>query len=397
MTDIAERALNIADLREMARRRLPRGIFEFVDRGSEDDIAVLNNSSAFRQIHLRPRFLRDVSRRTLATPLLGSSIAMPLAISPTGAAGLFWHDGEIAVARAAAKAGIPFTLSTVALTSMERVATEAGGRLWFQLYMWPERAMSHQLVKRAKAAGYEALVVTVDTPVTPNREYNRHNGFSLPFKLNPKNFADICAHPTWLMSVMGRYLLTTGMPRFENYPEELQRQLTAMPVGRRAHPKNDSLTWDDLKRLRDIWEGPLLVKGILHPDDAQAAAESGADAVIVSNHGGRNLDASIAPILALPDIVERVGKRLSVIIDSGFRRGSDIVKALALGANAVMVGRPPLWGVAAGGEQGVSCALKILQEETDRVMASVGCSSPSEITTNVLVIDRPPGVRSNAI
>ena len=384
MAPIDLKALNISDLRQLARSRLPRGVFDFIDRGSEDDVAVFNNRSSFDKYRLRPGVLKDVSRRTLASRILGGPSAMPLVMAPTGAAGLVWHDGEVALAKAAAAAKIPFTLSTASFTSIERIAAEAPGRLWFQLYMWPDRAMSHDLVQRVQRAGFEALVVTVDTAVAPNRECNVRNGFMLPFRPNRRNFLDIALHPRWLATVILRYLLTTGMPRFENFPEVLQRSLTDAPKGRSALPKTDSLTWEDLRNLRKIWQGPLIVKGVLRADDAMAAARHGADAVIVSNHGGRNLDFSIPPLFALPEIVDSVGGRIEVLMDGGVMRGSDVVKALALGAKAVLVGRAPLWGVAAAGLAGANRALAILAEETLRVLGQLGCSNVVDLSTDVL-------------
>lgn len=368
-------AFNIDDLREAARRKLPRGIFEYVDRGTEDDLAVRHNRAAFERIALKPKVLVDVSKRSTATEIFGVPCAMPLAIAPTGAAGLLCYQGEVQIARAAAKAGIPFALSTYSINSMEQVAAGAGGRLWFQLYMWPDRAMSHQLVHRAKATGFEALIVTVDTVAMPNREYNQRNGFALPFGLNRRNAFDLATHPRWLISVMLRYLADSGMPQFENLPDALRQSLMSTPAKRRALPKNDSLTWDDLRELRRLWQGPLMVKGILDSEDADQAVQCGADAVIVSNHGGRNLDSAVPPITALPAIVERVNGRADVMLDSGIRRGSDIAKALALGAKAVFAGRAPLWGVAVDGEQGAYQAISILTQEFDRVMALMGCAN----------------------
>lgn len=382
--------LNIFDLRERARRRLPKGFFEFIERGAEDDRAISNNRTAFERYLLRPKVLRDVSRRSLASDILGKPSSMPLVMAPTGAAGLMWHNGEIALAKAAAAAGVPFTLSTASLTSIERIAGEAPGRLWFQLYMWPDRSMSHDLVKRVQAAGFEALMVTLDTAVAPNRECNVRNGFMLPFRVNRRNALDIALHAPWVYSVILRYLLTTGMPRFENFPAVLQRSLTAAPKGRSALPKNDALTWEDLRTLRQIWKGPLIVKGILHPDDAHAAVACGADAVIVSNHGGRNLDASIPPLFALPDVVERVGHRAEVFMDGGVMRGSDVIKALALGAKAVLVGRAPLWGVAVAGQAGAARALEILAEESLRVLGQLGCARVDELGPDVLWTNHAP-------
>lgn len=388
MSDHTLKAYNIFDLRELALKRVPKGLFEFVDRGSEDEVALRNNRSAFERIKLRPRTLVDVSGRRQAITLFGKEQKMPIAIAPTGTAGLLWHEGEIALARAAKEAGIPFTLATGSMTAMERVAAEAGGRLWFQLYMWPDRSLSHKLVERAKAAGYEALVVTVDGPVAGNREYNLRNGFTVPFTFTRGNVTDVLMHPRWFVGVLARYVLTTGMPRYENYPSELKQRITAAPMGR-SMLKTDSLNWDDLRALRKMWPGPLMVKGVLHPQDAALVADCGADGVIVSNHGGRNLDSSMAPINVLPEIVDAVGGRITVIVDSGFRRGSDVVKALALGARAVLIGRATLYGIAAGGHAGAARAIAIFREEIDRVLALIGCRSIDELGPKYLQMPEP--------
>src|SRR5215210_5992134 len=215
-------AYNIFALRDMALRRVPKGLFEFVDRGTEDEVSLRNNRAVFEKIRFKPRTLVDVSGRSQDITLFGHKQNMPICIAPTGTAGLMWHEGEIALARAAKDAGIPFTLATGSMTAMERVAKEAGGRLWFQLYMWPDKAMSHKLVERARAAGYETLVVTVDGAVSPNREYNLRNGFTIPFTFTSRNIADVLMHPRWLFGVLARYMLTTGMPRYENYPSEIK-------------------------------------------------------------------------------------------------------------------------------------------------------------------------------
>ena len=376
-------AYNIADLREMARRRLPRGMFDFVDRGTEDDIAVANNRAAFERIQFRPRTLVDVSGRNQEITLFGKKQPLPIVVAPTGTAGLLWYDGEIGLARAAAAAEIPCGISTNAMTSMEAIKERAGGRLWFQLYMWSDRSQSHKMVERARAAGYEALIVTVDGAVHPNREFNHRNGFSMPMKLNARLVADVLRHPRWLAGVLVRYALTTGIPSFENYPPEVRDKLTA-PTFKRSTLKNESLTWDDLKVLRKLWPGPLMVKGILHPQDAVNAADCGADGVIVSNHGGRMLDSSMAPIEVLPQVLDAAGKRLTVLVDSGFRRGADVVKALALGAKAVLIGRATLYGTAVGGEAGAARAIGILREEIDRVMALVGARNVAELSREFL-------------
>jgi len=376
-------AYNIADLRTMAKKVLPKGLFQFVDRGTENEYALQRMRAAIDRVAIRPKVLVDVSQRTQETQFFGVPSAMPLAVAPTGAAGLLWYDGEIEIARAAARMGIPFTLSTASIVSMERVAQEAGGRLWFQLYMWPERSMSYELIDRVKAAGYEALVVTVDTPVTPNREYNRHNGFTLPMRVNRRNAVDVACHPGWLLRVFMRYMLTTGIPSLENFPESLKRRLSQAP----SPIKCDSLCWDDLKEIRKRWHGPLIVKGILRPADAQQARDCGADGIVVSNHGGRNLDASIAPFAALPAILDQVRGQMEVMIDGGLSRGSDIVKALALGATGAFAGRAPLWGVAVDGEAGAYLALQILHEEVDRVLAFVGAPRLSDLDAGLLHLD----------
>jgi isopentenyl diphosphate isomerase/L-lactate dehydrogenase-like FMN-dependent dehydrogenase len=377
-------AYNIADLREIARRRLPRGVFEFVDRGTEDEVSLRHNFEALKAIRLRPRTLVNVSSRTQEVELFGKRHSMPIAIAPTGSAGLTWYEGEIALARAAAAAGVPFTLATGSMTAMEKVADAAGGTLWFQLYMWPDRTLSHKLVDRARAAGFEGLVVTVDSPVPPSREYNLHNGFTLPFSITRRNAADMLSHPRWLLTVLSRYLVTTGMPRYQNYPTEMKQKITALPMGR-SMALNDSLTWDDLRELRRRWPHKLLAKGVLTAPDAKLAADCGADAVIVSNHGGRVVDGTRAPVDILPEVVDVLGTRAEVLVDSGFRRGTDIVKALALGARAVLIGRPTLYGTAAGGEAGAARAITLLKDEIDRAMALLGCRTIGDLSREHLV------------
>ena len=393
MKDGSLGAYNIGDLREIARRRLPKGVFEFIDRGTEDEVSLRHNRAVFERIKFRPRTLVDVSARSQQITLLGQQQKMPIAVAPTGSAGLTWHEGEIALARAAAAAGIPFTLATGSMTAMEKVADQAGGRLWFQLYMWPDRSLSHKLVERAKAAGFEGLVITVDSPVPPSREYNLHNGFTIPFSLTRRNVTDILLHPRWLFGVLARYLLTTGMPRYENYPTEMKNKITTLPMGR-SMPLNDTLTWDDLRELRKLWPHKLMAKGILTAQDAKLAADCGADAVIVSNHGGRVVDGTQAPIEVLPEIVDAVGKRIAVIVDSGFRRGSDIVKALALGANAVFIGRATLYGTAVGGEVGATRAIELLREEIDRVLALLGCRDVADLNGDYLML--PQSMQTHA-
>lgn len=381
-------AYDIADLRELARRRLPKGVFEFMDRGNGDEVALTNNREAFERIKLVPHALVDTSSRSQEVTLFGNRHRMPIAIAPTGSAGLNWFEGEIALARAAAAAGIPFTLATGSMTAMEKVAEQAGGTLWFQIYMWPDRALSHSLVERAKTAGYQALVVTIDTPVPPGREYNLRNGMTVPFRFTRRNVTDVLLHPRWLATVLTRYLITTGMPRYENYPTQMKQRITALPMGR-SMTVTDSLTWEDFKALRRIWPHRLILKGILRAQDAVLAADCGADGVIVSNHGGRAVDSTMAPIEVLPSVIEAAGKRLAVMVDSGFRRGSDVVKALALGASAVLIGRATLYGTAVAGEAGAARAIEIYRDEIDRVLALIGCPGVSALSKDYIA---RPGV-----
>ena len=373
------------DLREAAKRRLPKGLFEFMDRGNDDEIAMRDNRTELERIKLSPRVLVDVRQRSQAITLFGKQQQMPVIVAPTGSTGLAWYEGEIALARAAKAHGIPFTLALGSMTSLERVATEAGGTLWFQFYMWPDRALSHKVIARARDAGYEALVFTVDTPVSPGREYNLKNGMTIPFRFTSKNVIDVLSHPRWLFGVWLRYVLTTGTPRYQNFPPETQTKITALPMGR-STALNAGITWDDVRDLRKIWPHKLIVKGIQHVRDAVLAADCGADAVVLSNHGGRVHDAAPAPITVLPRVVDAVGKRITVIVDSGFRRGADVVKALALGANAVMLGRAPLHGTASAGEAGALRALQIYRDEIDRVLGLVGVTDIAQLNREHVIM-----------
>lgn len=368
---------NIADLRLLARRRLPRGLFEYVDRGAEDERALDNNRLALERLKLSPRILRDVSTRDLKTTLFGQPMSSPLVIAPTAVAGLLWHDGDVLLARAAANAGIPFSLSTASVTPMEAVATRAGGRLWFQLYVFRDRDHVRSLIARAAAANYEALVLTVDTALVGKREYNQRNGFSVPLKYTRKTIQDVLLHPRWLLGVLGRYMIGTGMPVMSHYPTRAAVSATTAASGDRLDP---SLNWNDLAEIRAAWKNKLVVKGVLRPEDAVRALEYGADAVVVSNHGGRGLDYAPAPVEVLPAVVDAIGGRIPVLVDGAFNRGSDVIKALALGASAVMMGRAALWGVGSGGGPGASLALAIMNEEMDRVLGQLGCRALADLS-----------------
>ncbi len=371
-------AYNIEDFRQRAKRKLPRGIFEFVDGGAEDGIAVQNNRDAYRTLKIKNRVLVDVSERTTETEIFGKKIAMPFGISPTGSAGIVSYGGEVEIAKAAAKMGVPCTVATNALTPMEEICEKAGGNLWFQLYMWADREMSMTFMNRVKAAGFETLMVTVDGPVGPNREYNHRNGFSMPIHYTPRLFAQLLAKPGWCARVLAQQYLRRGAFKKENYPAELSRKITGADLTYN-HVKSDKQSWDDIRRIRDMWPGNLLIKGLQSKEDAVIAMNEGLEGVVLSNHGGRYVDSAPAPLQVLPEVRAAVGDRIRVIIDSGARRGSDIVKAMALGADMVMSGRPTLWGAATAGEAGAYRALEIFHAETDRIMAQLGLNSVAEI------------------
>ena len=381
------RPQNVEDYQVLARKVLPKGIYEYVARGCEDDVAVDENTAAFRRIKLLQRVMVDVSRRNSAIDLFGQRLSMPLVIAPTGSAALLCYEGELVLARAAAAVGVPFVISGGAAVSMERIAKEAGGNLWFQIYMWQDEALSHQVIDRARDAGMQALIITADSAAPPNREYNIRNGFSQPFRITPTNIVDVASHPRWVWNVLLRYLTTTGLPRYQNVPNEMRDPLTGRPA---RMVVSSTMDWGWLDRIRRIWPRTLIVKGLMTPEDALLAAQHGADAVVVSNHGGRNLDSSPATLDVLPDIVNAVGHRLTVLLDGGIRRGSDIVKARALGATAVLAGRPPLYGAAVDGEAGVKRVMALLARELDTTLALIGCSDIGRLDSSYL---RLPGAQ----
>ena len=382
--DLSHKALNIEDLRQMARRRLTKSLYQFIDRGSEDDIALFNNRSSLERIKLLPRILNDVSGRNPSIKLFGKSQTLPLIIGPTGPAGFVWYRGEIALARAATKFQIPFTLSSTGNTDMERIMKDGGGTQWYQLYVWRDMEASLLTVERARDAGFEALVLTVDSPTYNNREFDTRNGVVFPPRTTLRGAIDGVLHPRWMFGTLGRYVLAEGhMPRYVNI--SIPKNLSSRDI-RGFLTKNDTLNWEFLKRIRDIWPRTLIVKGILHPGDAVMAADSGADGIIVSNHGGIANDSAVAPVDVLPGIVEAAGKRLTIIVDSGFRRGSDVLKGLALGADAVAIGRATLYGVGAAGESGATRALEIFDSEIRRTMGVMGLSDIQSINRDHVIL-----------
>jgi (S)-mandelate dehydrogenase len=279
---------------------------------------------------------------------------------------------------------------------MDTIAKEAPGRLWYQLYMWAETHYSYEMVARARDLGFEALVVTIDQAAGRNREYNHRNGFTDPFSMNRRAITDMLLHPRWLIGTLFRYLTTTGMPRHENYPDKFRHRITRGRPGEEP-TRYEAMTWQDIGKLRDFWPHTLIVKGILSPEDARMAVQHGADGIVVSNHGGRALDSAISTIDVLPGVVDEVGNKTTVLFDSGIRRGSDIVKAVALGAKAVLVGRATLYGTAVAGEEGASKALQMLYGEFDKNMAYIGCRNVAELAREIFVsptFDPPPWQRT---
>lgn len=371
------RALNVADLREVARRRLPRFVFEYVDGGAEDEVTLRGNRVAFERLRLLPRTLIDTAARHQRTQILAAEAPAPMVIAPTGFNGMVYPQGDLALARVAARRGIPFTLSTVSTVRLEDVAKSAGGRLWMQLYVMKDRAIARDIMQRAATCGYEALVFTTDANVFGNREWDQR-GYRAPGKPTLRTVLDTLRHPRWFSGVMLRH----GMPRFRNLESFLPAGAATALGGSTVIPKlfDATLSWDDITWIRQQWRGKLLVKGVLTAADAARAASLGCDGIVITNHGGRQLDSCVAPIDVLPEIVAAVGGRLAVLLDSGVRRGTDIAKALALGAQAVMIGRPTLYGLAAGGEAGVERALSILTTEFDRVLGQLGCNSVADLT-----------------
>jgi len=375
------RALSIEELRRVARRAVPNFAIEYVEGGAEDERALRWNRAALESIRFVPNTLVDSSSRHQRVAIFGQEISSPLVVGPTGLNGVLRYRGDVALARAAAAVGIPFTLSTVSNVRLEDVAQSAGGHLWMQLYVMKDRAVARDIVARADRAGYEALVFTTDANVFGYREWDRRN-YRAPGKLTFRNMVDVALHPRWALDV-----LLHGVPWFDNIVDFMPPEARSASGGVAFFPKlfAPDLSWDDVAWLRKIWPRKLLLKGVLNVDDARRAVEAGCDGIILTNHGGRQLDSCVAPIEVLPEIVRAVGDRLTIIVDSGFRRGGDVVKAIALGANAVMIGRATLYGLAAGGEAGVSHALQILMSEIDRTLGQLGCRSLAEVHADMLV------------
>ena len=368
-------------MRRYARRRLPRAIFDFVDGGAQDETSLRANREAFQRIALSPRVLRDVSKRDQSTTLLGETLSSPLIMAPTGMAGLLRRDGEATLALAAAEAGIGYCLSMMSACSIEEVMRVSHTPFWFQIYLLRDRSINLALMERARAIGCRVLVLTVDTKQQGPRERDIRNGLTVPPRITMRNILDLMRRPGWLADVAFGPRITFG-----NLAGELVGSKDIINVARFAAEQYDpSVTWDALEWCKTHWPGPIAVKGILTANDARGALERGADALIVSNHGGRQLDGTPAAIAALPAVVEAVAGRAEIVLDGGIRRGSDVLKALALGARACMGGRAFLYGLAADGEMGVRQAIVILRSEIDLGLALMGLNRLQELDRSALV------------
>ncbi|MFP3907269.1 MAG: alpha-hydroxy acid oxidase [Acidimicrobiales bacterium] len=375
------RAASVTDLRRVARRRLPGGIFDYLDGGAEDERTLAANTGDFASVGLRPRVLRDVSSVDTSTELLGRSLPLPLVLSPTGFTRIADPEGELAVARAAARARLPYTLSTLATRSIEEVAGTSAGPLWFQVYVWRDRGLVTDLLSRAADSGYEAIVLTVDTAVPGRRERDVRRGFSLPPKIGPGTLVDGALHPGWTWSFVRSDPITFANVAGQGVGDGSTAVSLADYIASQFDP---TLSWADLDWLRSAWSGPIVIKGIQTVADAVLAADVGIDAIALSNHGGRQLDTAPSPISLVAPVADAVGDRVEIICDGGIRRGSDIVKALALGADAAMIGRAYLWGLAAAGERGVDHVLGMLADDVARTMALLGVTSIDELEPDLV-------------
>lgn len=374
-------SVSVADYRRLAQRRLPRWVFDYLDGGAEDEIALRHNRTALDDYQLIPSVLRKLGNLDTSIELFGRRLPAPMLIAPTGLNGLLWPEGDIALAKAATAAGLPFILSTAATSRAEHVAEAVpGADLWLQLYVLEDRSLAQNLMRRAQSAGYRVLVLTVDVPMSGKRERDMRNGFKLPFKLTPRLMLDGALHPRWSLQ-----MLRAGIPNMPNLEPPDGASSVSAQAALLSRRMDLGLCWDDLAWLRDNWQGPVVLKGLGSIEDAVRAAELGVDGIVFSNHGGRQLDAAPAPIQVLEQAAAEVGSRLTLMVDSGFRRGGDIAKARALGADAVLLGRATLYGLAASGEAGATAVLELLQEELRRVMILMGCARLEELTPERVV------------
>jgi len=375
------RAANIDDLRRIAKKRLPGGIFDYYDGAALDEVTLHRNSASFNEIEYRPRVLRDVSTIDLSTSLFGHNMTMPVMLSPTGFGRIAHSQGELAVARAARNAGLDYSLSTLATRSIEEIASVDGLNKWFQVYTWRDREMVKEMVLRAQDAGYVGLQLTVDTPVFGRRERDVRRGFTLPPKIGPSTIIDGMLHPSWTLDFLRNDPITFAVVAER---KDLNGE-TAVTLSDYINSQFDpALSWDDVAWLRGIWDGALVLKGVQSAEDALLAVEAGVDGIMVSNHGGRQLDGSPPIIELIEPISQAVDGRITVICDGGIRRGGDVFKALALGADCVSIGRAYLYGLGAAGERGVTMALNMIRNELSMTMALVGVTRIEDIHRNMV-------------
>ncbi len=374
----------IEDLRRVAERKVPRMFYDYVDSGSWTETTYRSNETDFDRIKLRQRVLVDMDNRSLATQMIGEEIKMPVAIAPTGFTGMMWADGEIHAARAAEKFGVPFSLSTMSICSIEDIATHTSKPFWFQLYVMRDHDYVANLIQRAKDANCSALILTADLQVLGQRHKDIKNGLSAPPRPTLANIVNLMTKPQWCMNMLGTKRHSFGNIVGHAKGVDDLSSLTAW-TEEQFDPR---LSWDDVARIKDMWGGKLIIKGIMEPEDAIMAARSGADALVVSNHGGRQLDGALSSISALSDIVQAVhaeNSDIEVWLDSGIRSGQDVLKAIALGAKGTMIGRAFLYGLGAYGEDGVRRALEIIHKECDLSMAFCGHTDINNVTTDILV------------
>ena len=375
-----KRGYCIDAMRTLSRSQLPKPVFDFADGAAEDEVTMRGNESDFGKYALVPRPLEGAAGRDMSLELFGKKLSMPVIVGPTGLSGLFWPNGERETARAATKAGTAYCLSHGSTCTLEELAQTGAAPKWMQVFIYRERDFTQELCERAQAANYDALVLTIDNQVLGKRERDLANGFAIPPEFGFTGYLSMLAKYRWLWRMRGTY----GRLTFANYARPGEDTNLSQLAGRMSELLDPAMTWDDVRWVRDIWKGPMILKGVLHPEDAAKAIDMGVDSVVVSNHGGRQLDTAITSITALPGIFDAIGGRASILIDGGIRRGTDVLKAVALGATACLIGRPQLWGVAVAGEAGVAHVLDIYARELDIAMGLCGAKSLAEITPELL-------------
>ena len=375
--DLKKNGYSVAALRRIAQKRLPRPIFDFIDGGAEDEDTLRQNESAFSDWELLPKPLNGAATRDLSTSLFGHTLSSPLLIGPTGLAGLFWPQGEVAAANAASDFGTVYCLSHGSVCTLEQLAKMHQGLKWMQVFIYKDRGFTRELATRAQESGYDALVLTIDNQLIGKRERDIVNGFTIPPRLDLPQMLAFAKKPSWWWAMRHELANVT----FGNYVQSNSPESVSALAARMGSLLDPSMSWEDVDMLRTHWKGRLILKGVLHPDEAAQAVKHGVDAIIVSNHGGRQLNGAIASARALPAVIQAVNGAIPVLLDGGIRRGSDIFKAVALGASAVLIGRPHLWGLSVAGKDGVQWVLEMLHGELDRTMGLAGASNIEEIRT----------------